>query len=291
MNPVTPKLIANFLAIIDGQISYNEFQNRLADHESILDFFRIEKSGEGDWLDQILVKEQMPHREGVDFSGFRAKLEYYGEAKIREWQALGMEPIYLCEEDEKLPGRINLCDWFYEEAKEGKILRQKCGELVVDKEPWKIESGAYLIDTRLKPQYDGGKQMYKNDNLLGPIIERVRKEEKIAEYEYGSQDSRFGVSADEWEEQIKPVLAEFLGLEVRLERTIEMNIIPQLYPKMPRARDGETNTYVWLEEFFKDRYNRIYGGSSRWGGSSNVAYDYWSGNHWSDGSLLPLAVL
>jgi hypothetical protein len=136
--------------------------------------------------------------------------------------------------------------------------------------------------------------MFKDDNLLGPIIERLRQEGKIAKYEYGTPASRFGVSGDdEWEDQIRPALAEFLGIKVarvRLERAIESNIIPQLYSYLPRQRDGETDTWVWYEEYFEDGSYRLYGGSSDFGGLSRV-YCLWAGSHWFYRAFRPLVVL
>lgn len=172
---------------------------------------------------------------------------------------------------------------------EGKIFRNDNGDLQKIKAV-ELHGVSVLIDTRLKPAYDNGKQIYENDNLLGPIIKQLRKAKKIAKYEYGSQDSRFGVSADEWEKQVKPTLGEILKVSsVLLEPTIVANVIPQLYPYMPRKDDGNTNTWVWYEEYFEDRGKRLNGGNSDNGGLANVNWND-ADNSWNNRSVRPLVV-
>jgi len=135
--------------------------------------------------------------------------------------------------------------------------------------------------------------MYKNDNLLGPIIEDLRRAGKITKYKYGPQSSRFGVSADEWEEHIKPALAEKLGLEIsqlRLERAIEVDVIPQLYPYMPRKDDGNSNTWVWYGEYFEDR-GHLFSSDDFFYSSLGLLYYDLLGFRQPYKSVRPLAVL
>lgn len=258
----------------------------------------------GDWLERILAKEERYHRDffsqEFDLASFREALEKYGQGKIAVWQELGLEPHFLPEvaitQDTKFKGwKVKPENWYYEKVTGGKMLRQRPdGDLIPDEDAFKLKGVTVLVDTRLKPAvYDEGKQMWEDDNLLGSIVERLRKEGKIEKHDYGLQSSRFGVSADEWEKQVRPALAELLGLkvsQVRLERAIEMNVIPQLYPEMPRANDGQTNTWVWLEEYFGGRERRLVGGRSCYGGLADVRCD-WSDFRWSFRSFRPLAVL
>ena len=51
----------------------------------------------------------------------------------------------------------------------------------------------------------------ENDIVLGSIIERLRREKKIARYDHGLQSSRFDVSSEEWGNEIKPVWAQRLA--------------------------------------------------------------------------------
>lgn len=253
------------------------------------------------WLEKILAQEWACHLAffGQEFglTEFVNTLRKYGESKIRFWQGLGLEPHFLPRitmgQLDDYPGwKIKPEKWYYEKLDENKIFRSISGCLEVEKNnPPNLEGIIVLIDTRLKPSYDDGKQVYKNDNLLGSIIERLRRSGKIAKYEYDF--SRFGISTDEWENQIKSVLAGKLGLnesQLRLERAIEANVIPRIYPYMPRKDDGDTNTWVWYEEYFEDRGIRLHGGRSDFGGLARVSYNS-SGNHWDDKSFRPLAVL
>ncbi|MFH1611983.1 MAG: hypothetical protein ABH887_01835 [bacterium] len=259
-----------------------------------------------DLLQTILNRERQAHKnfygQEFDISKFEKTLKKYGREKIKEWQKLGLEPHFpfpkgiKITKDSKFPGwKIKPKNWYFEQIAKGNILIDIDGNL----EPINVnseniieflEDTIVLIDTRLKPNYQDGRQIWKNDNLLGLIIEKLRKEKKIAEYEYGKQSSRFGASADEWEKEIKPALVERLGLQVRLETALEANIIPQMYCYMPREDDGNTNTWCWHEEYFEDRGGRLNGGNSDNGGLAGVGYGS-VGDRWNNRSVRPLEVL
>jgi len=263
--------------------------------DEIVGLFGIES-----WLQEILERERQYHLDffdqEFDLLKFEKTLKRYGHQKIQEWQNLGLEPHFLpkvsmMSGDDYRGWKIKPEKWFYGKIFEGKIFRDIKGKLekvtIV-----KLEGITILIDTRLKPAYQNDRQMYEDDNLLGSIIEELRENRKIVSYKYGPQSSRFGTSADhEWEKQIKPVLAKKLGLrttQIRLERAIEANVIPQLYSL--RKDDGKTNTWVWYEEYFEGRGRRLSGGDSGHGGLADVYFD-WAGDHWSRRALRPLAVL
>ena len=279
-SPFDPELVADALQrIVEGK-------------------FKTEK-----WLEESLVKEKQYHQaffgQEFDLTEFQETLQKYGQAKIQEWQKLGLEPHFLPEvsmaQGASFPGwKVKPEDWYYQNVANGKILRQQPDDkLVVDKEAYKLEGMTVLIDARRKPSYTGGTQVYENDNLLGEIILELRQKGEIADYQTGPRNSRFNVSANEWEKEIKPALAGFLGLKVsqlRLERVVEANVIPQLYPDIPRKDDGSTNTWTWYEEFFGDRDSRLLGGHSGNGGLANVYYDL-ADDHWRNRSFRPLAVL
>jgi len=261
----------------------------------------IKKEASVDWLTKILTAERRAHRAffgGVfDLTEFANTLKKYGRKKVRFWRSLGLEPHFLPRMS-MLAGndydgwKIKPEEWFFKKQVEGKLFRNVGGELkkILTLE---LEGITVLIDTRLKPVYDNGRQMWENDNLLGEIIESARKSGRIEKYENGQQSSRFGVSANEWEVAIRPALAAKLGLEinqVRLETTTERNAIPQIYPHMPRKDDGKTDTSVWVEENLESRDYRLNGGNSVHGGLARVGY-FGAGHHWSSGSFRSLAVL
>ena len=258
------------------------------------------KSVKADWLTEILEAERQAHLiffgRWFNLSGFEKTLRKYGRKKVRAWKRLGLEPHFLpgvsMMSGDEYPGwKVKPEEWFYKKLVEGKLFRDVGGNLekvtVV-----KLEGITVLIDTRLKPAYDGGKQIWTDDGLLGEIIETARKAGQITKYEH-LQSSRFGVSANEWEMVIKPIWAAKLGLatdQVRLETTIERNVIPQMYSHMPRKDDGKTDTSVWVEEYFEARSKRLDGGYSGGGGLADV-YCHDSGGRWNDRSVRPLAVL
>lgn len=256
-----------------------------------------------DWIEPILEKENQYHQaffgQTFDLEPMKKVLEKYGQKKILEWSKLGLEvhylPFYSFSKETKLPGwKVKPMDWYWNKKKEGEILvLNQRGQLVSD-QMTRLDGIIGLIDTRFKPKYRDGKQMWVNDkNFLGSIIKKLREEGKIAKYKYGLQSSRFGVSAEEWEKHIKPALAEFLGVktfQVRLERAIEANIIPQLYPHMPRCKDGETDTWVWYEEFFENASIRLIGGNSLYGGLAAVDWQFVN-DHWDRQAFRPLVVL
>ncbi len=233
---------------------------------------------------------------------FRKTLLSFGREQVLAWEAIGLKPFYLpglvMERGADYPGwkpeqRPN--DFYWKSLAGGKLLRyNEEGELVPDRQANKLPGAVLLVDTLCKPFYTDGSQMWKDD-YLGATIKALRKKGRLHKYQHGPQDSRFGISGDaEWEEAFKPAVHQLLNLKspsyVRLETTMELNVLSQALQGSPRARDGQTNTSVWLEEFFGDSSKRLCGGYSDYGGLANVGWDY-SWNHWNDRSVRPLAVL
>lgn len=253
------------------------------------------------WLDRILEQEKKAHLaffgKEFDLTQFTETLLKYGEKKILFWKKLGLESHFISKapflQSDSYPGWKKKPEkWFYEDVANGKIMQNINGELVKI-QTVEIEGITLLVDTRCKPQYTGGSQMYKNDNFLGPIIFKMRREGKIKDYNSGPRDSRFNISADEFETQLKPEIAELLKLnisQIRFEKTIEANLIPQMYKHMPRKNDGNINTWCWYDEYFGGRAVRLHGGVSGYGGLSGVGYRD-SDDHWRSGSVRFVAVL
>lgn len=251
------------------------------------------------WPQQILETERQSYfdffGQTFDLSEFEKTLKTYGQEEVTEWRKMLLEPHFLplviMSRDIDFPGwKVKPNQWFYERAGDCQILRNINGVIGLDKEPYALGGSTVLLDTRLKPRYKKVNSQWWDGDILGPIIEDLRKQEKIKDF--NPQPSRFNVSADEWEKVIKPVLAQKLGLkqeQVRLERAIEANVIPQLFPHMPRKDDGQTDTAVWYEEYFGNGY-RLDGGNSTFGGLADVNYGC-SDGRWYAKSIRPLGVL
>jgi hypothetical protein len=233
-----------------------------------------------DWIEQLLEKEQQYHQaffgQTFDLTPMKKVLENYGQEKVREWNKLGLEvhflPNFIFKKRTILPGwEVKPEDWYWDMKAEGEIL---VPNPVVPDQIMNLGGIVVLIDTRLKPKYQDGKQMWVNDkNFLGGIIKKLREEGKIEKYK--PMTSRFNVSSRETE-IIRLEAAKFLGLnpqQYRLETALEMNIIPQLFTDLPRAKDGTTDTSVWCYEFFDGDSDRLEGGSADCGGLADVDYD------------------
>lgn len=292
------------LAVMIGALGWDR-----AKFDSIADqlFGPRLKPGES-WINPYVVRELEAHKAfGSNWDGtlFMEKLRQYGQERIEFWEdqlglRVGALPIPIGEftveafESKTYPGwKVRPEDWFYQMSRESKwFLRDEKGELVVCPEPWRLGGEVVLFDPRCKPVYKDGKQMWRHDkNFLGTLLKKLRQEGKIESYK--PLTSRFGISSREWDEHIKLATAELLSLgvsQIRLERIIEFNILSQLYTDLPRAKDGQTNTSVWFEEFCGGGSSRAYGGDSDVGGLAVVCADH-AGFGWSFRSFRPLGIL
>ncbi|TSC96145.1 MAG: hypothetical protein CEN88_390 [Candidatus Berkelbacteria bacterium Licking1014_2] len=280
---------------------WKDHKNELHARERELLFARVASDN---WLGRLIQAENDALRaffgQTFDLSQFVEMLERFGEDRISQWAMFGLEPHFLPEwqfkPDAEIRGwKIKPEPWFWQQVAAGNIKhRNAVGELEIVKEVV-FDGTTLLIDTRCKPDYNDGKQMFaKDEPFLGGLIEMLRSDGKIARYEYGDQSSRFGVSSHEWDEQIRPALEvcpEFDGVTFRLELTIEANSIPQIYKRMPRKKDGQTSTWVWYEEFFEDVSARLYGGYSDYGGLARVWDSCDVGRHGVYGTVRPVGVL
>ncbi len=254
-----------------------------------------------DWLGQLVLRQLKYHLNffGRDFdlTPFITTIKDYGKKLVTYWKGLGFEPIFLPEvlmsRDADYPGwKIKLKEWLYEQSDAKQLLRLRDNKLVVAN-AYQLENITALVDTRCKPAYDNGCQVYQVD-CLEPIIERLRQQRTLTDYTAGPRGSRFGISADgECEQVLKPAVAELLKLapeKLRLETIIEANVIPQMCLDLPRKEDGITNTSVWYEEYYQSRERRLGGGVSDVSGLAYVRCDV-AGDRWDYRSVRFLAVL
>jgi len=141
-------------------------------------------------------------------------------------------------------------------------------EAKISPEAAKLPKGWILIDTRAKPNYASGDQMYEND-LLAPVLEKLRLAGYISSFKQTS--SRFNISADELNKaEVQIALAE--TLKIKLEQldlppaTLYNYLGNAFYPEW-----GETNTWEWFQEEYSGG-RRLDGGLSGAGGLSGVGY-------------------
>ncbi|HEU0050600.1 MAG TPA: hypothetical protein VFQ60_00900 [Patescibacteria group bacterium] len=207
--------------------------------------------------------------------------------RILEWRQLGFELHYL--------PPISLAE--IKRDPEGKILEVK----PIDFPGWKKKPGArytpdhdgidffhdvefgyldpsalelpgawILVDTREKPNYDHGEQMYANDPFA-PALEELRKEKIVKDFKI--KGSRFNLSY--WELEKTEVLQAFAdalnlrtisGLTIGIPRAIEFNILGNIH--YPQWGKGNTN------ESFSDRgaSGCLRGGRSNFGGLSYITW-------------------
>lgn len=255
------------------------------------------------WLDRLVAREAAVH----EARGTRWQCERFieiakkhGRQQIEKWEGkfllrFSALPILdLSPDAEHSWWQVKPNAWYYEQARAGKIGHLINGDFQPDLEPWKLRGEIVLIDTRLKPRYTDGRQKWQSDELFcGQVLKQLRKAGTVPNYGHGSQLSRFGVNANpDWQDHIQPALAKLLGLyltQVRLERAIEGNFIPQFYSDFPRTQDGTTNTWVWYEEMFAGGPDRFFGGRSDYGGLAAVV-GHWPGDRWGGRSFRPLGV-
>jgi hypothetical protein len=251
------------------------------------------------WIEELLASEQARFGSQFDLSPARNIIAQYTSEQVARWQAMKQQVCILPQM--VLTPETNLArwdtkpnDWYWEQLAAGNLfVPDDKGELTKLTE-CRFGGIVALVDTRKKPDYKDGLQMFAKDrDFLGNILAKLRKEAKIRAYKAERPGSRFGVSPDEIDARILGELAKLLGLEanqVRLETAIEMNLLPQLYTEMARAKDGTTNTWVWLHERFESAADRLGGGHSGYGGLAGVGW-----GDASDGSgrlaFRPLGVL
>lgn len=196
--------------------------------------------------------------------------------RVREWRELGFELHYLPEitmaEDRDFPG------WRHKPGKRYTPGQQyglefydeiKNGNLAPDSAT--LPGSWILADSREKPDYQNGKQLYPNDDQIGAILKDLREQGIIQAFD--PPTSRFNLSWDELHStELTSRLASLLGVppdKLRLPRAIEWNYLGNAF----HPQWGTTNTWEWLEDSYQGGRRRMRCGGSRGGGLSGV---YWN---------------
>lgn len=225
---------------------------------------KMEKGKERGEFSELVTREQEKLRE---FFGKEIEVpplpEEITAEKYELWKELGFDLHYLPDEDlvkdRDLPGwEKKPKDWFYDQISEGKISADAV----------KLTNAWVLIDSRAKPQYDNGNQMYENDDKIGNVLKKLRQQGMIENHK--KADSRFNISWDELNRVgVKAALAKLLGVDpenLRLPRTIEWNYLGNAFHK----EWGETNAWEWFEDSYDKGRARLIGGNSVVGGLSSM---------------------
>ena len=238
---------------------------------------KVEKVlGEAEKEKGRMTPESMEFRELVDreteslndFFGHEVEVpplpEEITPERYERWKEMGFELHYLPSEEMKkeanFPGwKKKPEDWFYGrlEAKE------------IPADAANLPDSWILVDTREKPQYENGKQMYKED-VLGPVLEDLRKKKIIEDFEV--KGSRFRISWNELNKpEVKKAIAHAMDVPeeyLRLPRAIEWNFIGNAY----HPEWGETNTWEWFDDPYMKGRGRLHGGNSEYGGLSDLLW-------------------
>ncbi len=140
-----------------------------------------------------------------------------------------------------------------------------------------LPGGWMLVDTRQKPNYDNGAQIYPNDEVIGKALETLRRGANPVIEPYDAvpnPKSRFGIRGSDFEKpEVQTALAASLGVNVKdldLPYAIENSLLMHMH--MPEW--GNTTTLEWLKDKTADSRDRLYGGNSDGGG---LSYVYWVG--------------
>lgn len=135
-----------------------------------------------------------------------------------------------------------------------------------------IRSGWYLVDTCRKPNLEKGENRYEDD-YLGPIMQKLRREGEIYTFRKLPEDSRLGASPNEIQNVIMPELSRARSIpQARSMRAIEFNV----WGKMSHPEWGETDTLEWFEDELKGSVGplTLIGGSSKRGGLSDIGFGW-----------------
>ncbi|TAL20154.1 hypothetical protein EPN90_01630 [Patescibacteria group bacterium] len=262
------------------------------------------------WLDSRLTREMKLYADIEEASGveltwprdlFMATLEKFGREAVEIWERefglrVGTIPDYAVYQNAPFP-QNKPCTWFYKKVLAGKIGDASDGVFVPDTEAFRLRSAVVLFDPRRRPMFKDGHQLWPEDKkFLGGLIARLRNEKKLCSFKSIPSLSRFGVSPDDWEWAVKPVLGsikEFAGVVWRLERVIEWSFLCQTHPELPRATDGETDTWIQFEDCYKDARHRLCGGRNEYESYKQVYECHDNAANIRNGawSLRPLGVL
>jgi len=227
-----------------------------------------ENATEDNWIDLLVAREEALHEaRGTNWKRelFVETLKEHGFDLVQKWECVFLLrftalPIIDMRSPEAQAfdwWAVKPCDWFYETVARDAVGYFTDGRFVPDTEGvFKFRGEIVLIDTRPKNH-----EWPEDELFCGKIIRRLRKEGKIAPTKEGAKDSvRYFVTIGEWEESVRPAVANLLGVSkdaVRLERGIESNVLPQHLKDTLRINDENSGKQTWCEEWCLDKEGSI----------------------------------
>ncbi len=224
---------------------------------------RNDRSVAGDILDpsQLIEKEREALRAffGGEVPVVTPPSELIETQKVAEAKGFGiLVPLYFpaveFKQASRYPGwRVKPGAWYWNQIREGRISNDAA------------KFGGYwgLFDKSRRPNYNGGRQMFKGDPLA-PILAQARKEgridvpDSIFPENNVPEGSRFDVTLDEQDQVVFPQLAKILRLTenvamVRRPTEMEFNFAGNLrHLHLSEAGVGEfAGTCEWLDDKFE----------------------------------------
>jgi hypothetical protein len=189
---------------------------------------------------------------------FRQVLKKISIEHILRWCDLLLEPVYwpaaslLDDEDGYYGQKVRLEPMYFELAEQGKIFwRDEKGDVVAKLDPWRLQAGVYLVDTRQKMPHRSihQKEWTRSDSFLGEYLEIARRQRNYR--------LRVPLTApfcvdDNLKRKVIQILAQQPDFQFvqswRCERANEFNFIAQCFSFMPRRWDGETDMRVVFDD-------------------------------------------
>ncbi len=248
----------------------------------------------GDWLSRMVKDEVNAWQKfagwKIDAEKFAETLKVLGKDRLEIIKSPeynmehGMLPDKVLTEDMDVPRWIKPGPWIWQQIKAGNICIMRNGEIVKLTEA-RLSGRPVLFDRRKKPAFNNGRQRWENDLLMEYLIEKLQQEGQLPTFDWCDRGSRFGLSRFDW---AKVALRfdeafEFSPGTFRLESWEEWSILSQYKSGLPRSKDGQTGTWVWFDQCFKDESNSLLGGSSVSGGFASVSCNS-SASRWNNHS-------
>ncbi len=250
------------------------------------------KSLNGDWLSKMVKAEINAWQQfagwKIGSEKFAETLKALGKDRLEIFIGYGFEPGMLpnivLTEEMVIPRWVKPGPWVWEQLNAGNLYRMVNDQLFKNSEAW-LSGHPVLFDRRCKPAFNNGRQRWEDDRLLECLIEKLQQEDQLPIFDWCDRGSRFGLSRFDWAKvavRLDEAL-EFSPAIFRLESWEEWSVLSQYKSGLPRSKDGQTNTWLWFDEYFLAESDSLYGGDSGNGGFASVSCNS-SDSRWSDRS-------